>query len=331
MEEAWPSISDAKRPLAPYQSTSVIATARLHFGFLDPSGKGSHPFGSFGLALDRPRTKLTLKRARAFTVSGPERERAEGYLRILAQSCGLAPTYALHIDDAIPPHAGLGSGTQLALAIGSALAALEAIQLSPQEIATRLGRGARSGIGIATFEAGGVVLDAGPGGGSLPTMVSRASFPAAWRVLLIFDPNAKGLAGPSEAAAFDMLPDFPKGESAELGRRITLGALPALVAGDFATFCQHIGYLQKCMGAYFAPLQGGPYMSPAVADALAWLQSLGITGLGQSSWGPTGFAFAASEADGQVLLAEARRRPEFAGLRFELAQGCNTGAKLRTD
>src|SRR5665811_1533558 len=97
------------------------------------------------------------------------------------------------VEDAIPSHAGLGSGTQLALAVGSAFAAAEGLKLSPLDIAGRLERGARSGIGITTFEAGGAVLDSGPSEGALPQLIARVPFPEAWRVLLIFDPEVKGL------------------------------------------------------------------------------------------------------------------------------------------
>ncbi len=34
--------------------------------------------------------------------------------------------------------------------------------------------------------------------------------------------------------------------------------------------------------------------------------SQGVTGLGQSSWGPTGFAFVASAEEGEALLARLR-------------------------
>jgi len=263
-------------------------------------------------------------------VSGPERERALRYLRNIAASCGVADAYALHIEEAIPPHAGLGSGTQLALAVGSAFAALEGIPLSPEEIAARLQRGARSGIGIATFALGGAVLDGGPDKGALPPLISRLPFPADWRVLLIFDPGSKGLAGESETAAFTSLPDFPESATEELYRRITLGALPALAKADFKTFCEQVGYLQACMGAYFAPLQGGAYQSARVSQALDWLRRQGVTGLGQSSWGPTGFAFAASQLEGEALLAEAQAHAQHTGLRFELARGRNEGAKIKT-
>jgi beta-ribofuranosylaminobenzene 5'-phosphate synthase len=329
--EAFPAqASGASEAHNQSRQAAVTTAARLHFGFLDPSGRGTRPFGSFGLSLDRPHTRLTLKRAHDLKTSGPEQERAERYLKSIAASCNIAASYELHIAEAIPPHAGLGSGTQLALAVGSAFAAVQGLRLQPQEIAARLGRGARSGIGIATFAGGGAVLDSGPGVGTLPQLISRVPFPPAWRVLLIFDTGSKGLAGASESAAFDQLPDFPESDTAELYRRITQGALPALAEGDFKTFCEQVGYLQACMGAYFAPLQGGPYQSAEVSEALDWLRREGVTGLGQSSWGPTGFAFAASEAEGETLLARLHARTDSAALSFVLAQGRNEGASVET-
>ncbi|MGK2921182.1 MAG: GHMP family kinase ATP-binding protein [Methyloceanibacter sp.] len=312
----------------PPSSVTVTTTARLHFGFLDPSGRGAQPFGSFGLSLDQPCTRLTLQSAEAEHASGPEADRAARYLETIAESCGVDRAYRLHMEAAIPSHAGLGSGTQLALAVGSAFAAVEGLDLSPLEIAGRLGRGARSGIGIATFEAGGAVLDSGPRNGALPALVARVPFPENWRVLLVFDPETKGLDGADEIAAFEALPAFPNAEQADLRARIVDRALPALEACDFAAFCAEVGHLQERMGAYFAPLQGGPYTSPHVATVLESLRADGVIGLGQSSWGPTGFAFAASEGAGEKLLAAARDRDESGVLRFTLARGRNEGAEI---
>jgi beta-RFAP synthase len=256
--------------------------------------------------------------------------RAEPYLRSIAASRG-GGAYHLHLDDVIQSHAGLGSGTQLALAIGAGVATLEGVSPDLRAIAAQLDRGKRSGIGIATFDQGGAVLDGGPGAGTLPPALCRLPFPPQWRVLLIFDPASTGVHGASETAAFASLPDFPEAETAELCRRILLGALPALVESDFKTFCDQVGYLQTRMGAYFGPLQGGAYVSAGVAEVLDWLARQGLTGLGQSSWGPTGFAFAASEADGQALLAAARARAGRSSLRFELAEARNEPATIETD
>jgi len=306
------------------EAVTVTTGARLHFGFLDPSGRGPRPFGSLGLALEWPRTTLRLRRAETFTAEGPERERALIYLKRFAAASGEA--YALHIEEAIPPHAGLGSGTQLALAVGAALTTLEERPLDFNAIATAADRGKRSGIGIGTFAQGGVVLDSGPGAGALPTMLDRRPFPPHWRVLLMFDPAASGLHGASETAAFAALPDFPHFKTKELRRRVLLEALPALAEQDFQSFAAAIGALQAEMGAYYAPLQGGPYVSPQVARVLHWLASLGLTGIGQSSWGPTGFAFIASEEQGRALLTEARA--QFAQLDFHLVEGRNEGAGI---
>ena len=331
MQEAFgPARPGAHEPSAPCDLVSVSTSARLHFGFLDPSGRGSRPFGSFGLALDRPRTRLTIRRGAGLEVTGVDCERALPYLRAIAASFGLPPAYHLHLDEVIPSHAGLGSGTQLALAIGSSVAVLEGLPLDLSGIAARLDRGKRSGIGIGTFGQGGAVLDGGPGARTLPPVLCRLPFPPHWRVLLVFDPAAAGMHGECEVAAFATLPAFPEAETAELCRRVVLGALPALAENDFDTFSDQIGYLQRCMGAYFAPMQGGAYISAGVAAVLGGLARQGVAGLGQSSWGPTGFAFAASEADGQALLRAARALAGEANLRFELVHGRNSPATIET-
>ncbi|ODA68788.1 hypothetical protein A7A08_00622 [Methyloligella halotolerans] len=315
-ERAWP------------ERVSVTTRARLHFGFFDPSGQGSQPFGSFGLGLDRPVTKLSLRRAESLAVRGPESERAGTYLTELARHCGRDAALDLEIESAIPSHSGLGSGTQLALAVGTAYARLEGLNLTPEEIASVLQRGRRSGIGIGTFTQGGAVIDSGPQDGGLPAMLARADFPEEWRVLLIFDPGCKGLHGSGELEAFATAPAFPDAEAARLKQRALEIAFPALSERRFDTFCEAIGHLQSVMGLYFAPYQGGPLVSEKVSAAVHWLRDEGYDGVGQSSWGPTGYALLPSAAEAERLFSEAESRPAFAGLRFEIARGCNTGASI---
>ena len=327
--EAYPAATlGENRARMASDRVTVTATARLHFGFLDPSGRGTRPFGSFGLSLDRPRTRLSIEPAPTMCAGGIGALRAQRYLEEIVESVGFDRGYVVKVEEEITPHAGLGSGTQLALAVGTAFSTLEGLGLSPQDIASRLGRGARSGIGIATFEHGGAVLDSGPRDGSLPELVARVPFPEAWRAILIFDPSAEGLAGTSEMEAFEQLPAFPERETDALWRRATEGALPAIAAGDFRTFAEQVGDLQARMGAYFAPLQGGPYLSPGVADALHWLGGQGVKGLGQSSWGPTGFAFVEAEEVGAALLDRLRDATSDRKLRFALAKGRNEGALI---
>ena len=58
--------------------------------------------------------------------------------------------------------------------------------------------------------------------------------------------------------------------------------------------------------SYFAPAQGARFTSPAVAELLGWIEGQGFAGVGQSSWGPTGFAIVPSAAAAQHLLDAAR-------------------------
>ncbi len=97
------------------------------------------------------------------------------------------------VTKAIPEHAGLGSGTQLALAVGCAFAKVFGLALAPRDIAGILDRGGRSGIGIGAFERGGFLVDGGRGAGDAPPPItSRIEFPEDWRVVLILHPGARG-------------------------------------------------------------------------------------------------------------------------------------------
>jgi predicted sugar kinase len=62
---------------------------------------------------------------------------------------------------------------------------------------------------------------------------------------------------------------------------------------------------------------------------LSWLEAENIGGIGQSSWGPTGFGLIGSEAEAAALLAAARRRwPAESGLAFAVSRGRNRGADI---
>lgn len=289
-------------------AVTIGCGARLHLGFLDLNGGLGRRFGSLGLALEAPQTHLILRRAAQAGVDGPETARAARYLAIVTGSLGIAQAHALRIETAMPAHAGLGSGTQLALAVASAVRRLHGLPQDLRADAARLGRGARSGIGIALFAEGGLVLDGGRGASDLPPpLLARLEVPRDWRVLLLLDPTREGLAGHAERTAFAALPPMRAELAAELCRLVLMQALPAAAEADLPGFGAAITHVQQVVGDYFAPAQGARFTSPRVAAALDRLAALGAHGLGQSSWGPSGFALApdpdAAEWLRQRLLA----------------------------
>jgi beta-RFAP synthase len=245
---------------------------------------------------------------------------------------GLDEALEVSVDATVPPHAGLGSGTAIALAVAAAVRALHGMPLDIAGDAVRLGRGARSGLGIGLFRDGGLVVDGGrgPATGVAP-VIARLPFPDEWRVLLLLDSTRQGAHGRDEIEAFAALPAFPGEVAAHLCRLVVMKALPALVEQDLPNFGTAIAELQQRLGDYFSAAQGGSrFTSPHVAACLDLLAREGAHGIGQSSWGPTGFAFAASQAEADRLVNIARENARHAGLDIRVCNGLNRGAEITT-
>lgn len=316
------------------RTVRVQAPGRLHMGFLDLNGNLGRRFGSIGLTLDGIATEIEVCPATTLTYEGPEgaRRRVMTLAASLIKRLGLPQGVAIKVIRTIPDHVGLGSGTQLVLALGSALAGLYGLGLDARGIAVAGRRGVRSGIGIGAFERGGFIIDGGRGSGDQPPpIILRQEFPVEWRALLIFDRHASGIHGPQEVRAFRDLPEFPAREAERLCRLMLLQALPALVERDCHAFGTAIGELQRTVGDHFSAAQSGRFSSPRVAAVLAWLEAEGVSGIGQSSWGPTGFAIVGSAAEAASLLEAARRRyPATRSLHFEIVAARNTGGSIAT-
>lgn len=298
--------------------TRVAAPGRLHLGFLDPAASLGRRFGSLGLVVDGFETVVELRPAEhdrdsaSDAAAQAELPRARQHLDLVrsalrAQGRGV-PAVHLHLAAVLPAHAGLGSGTQLALAVGRAVCALAGVDWSAAELARLTGRGLRSGVGIAGFEQGGLLLDGGPrADGLAATVLSRIAMPAPWRVLLALDPRSRGLSGAAEVAALARLPPLPREAAAEICHEVLMRVLPGAAGGEFVPFAAGLTRMQRLLGQHFAPAQqGSAYSSPAVGRLMDWVGAQTAAATGQSSWGPTGFAILPSAEVADEVLAAAR-------------------------
>lgn len=311
-------------------SVTVTIPARLHLGFLDLNGDLGRRFGGIGLAINDLSTSVTMRKAERFRVEGPGSERAERHVKLMQRLLGVDSSVEVSIDKVVPAHAGLGSGTALALAIAVAMRRLHGLPLDIETDALHLGRGTRSGLGIGLFHRGGLVVDGGRGPATaVAPIISHMPFPERWRVLLLLDPTRQGVYGRDESLAFAELPAFPARDAAEICRLVVMKALPGLAERDLASFGSAIAEIQMRLGDYFASMQGGTrFTSPDVATTLDVLDSEGACGIGQSSWGPTGFAFAASQAEAERLALLAGGHAGGRGLDIRICAGLNRGAEI---
>jgi beta-ribofuranosylaminobenzene 5'-phosphate synthase len=305
------------------RTVRVAAPARLHMGMLDASGEGPRRFGGIGVAVTRPAAVVEASEAESLEVEGPDAERA----RAVAERLGGGAR--IRVLEAIPPHAGLGSGTKLALAVAEAVCQLRGESPSVEDLARIAGRGARSAVGLWTFAAGGFVVEGGRRHGSdepAPLLVHH-HMPLDWRCILAIPAADPGLSGSAEVAAFAELRPDPA-RSARIAQIVMTGLLPALVESDVAEFGAALTDLQRLVGDSFAPVQGGTF-HPQAAPLVEALLRLGAAGAGQSSWGPAVYGIAGHREHAEAI-ADALRGELPAGGTVEVVEFDNAGAVIET-
>jgi beta-ribofuranosylaminobenzene 5'-phosphate synthase len=205
--------------------------------------------------------------------------------------------------------------------------------LSVDDLARWTGRGRRSGIGLHGFQQGGLIVDGGRRNeADIPPLLARVPFPVDWSILIVRPPGKSGLHGPDENQAFASLPPFTQTVTDSLCRLVLLEILPAVHERDLPAFGAALGELQAHVGACFAPAQGGIYATAQASRIVDELRELGFVGVGQSSWGPTLYAFSSLREQDLATLAERLRR-QF-GLDQKavfLTSAANHGAKFVFD
>jgi beta-ribofuranosylaminobenzene 5'-phosphate synthase len=304
----------------------VEAPARLHLGMLDVVGGGARRFGGLGVALSAPAVILEADAADEPAVEGPDAERAVTVARRALERLGVGAA-RIRILDSIPAHAGLGSGTKLALAVTAALAALAGQAPDPPAIARSAGRGARSAVGLWTFALGGLVVEGGVRADrdDPAPLLARLPMPEDWRCVLAIPDADPGLSGTAEEEAFARL--RPPAELAALIAQLVLTSLlPALAEHDLGEFGSALTRLQRLVGEAFAPVQGGLF-HPQAAPLVDALLRGGAAGAGQSSWGPAVYGVVGDERSGRELAARMERELAGAG-RVDVVRFENQGARI---
>jgi predicted sugar kinase len=104
--------------------------------------------------------------------------------------------------------------------------------------------------------------------------------------------------------------------------------LPAMADAHLPAVSRGIAELQRVVGDHFAPAQGGRFASPAVGEVLNWFERRGITGVGQSSWGPTGFALVGDDARAHALTQEAQATFTQQAVQLQVVRARNYGGMV---
>ena len=296
----------------------ITTGARLHFGLLDTIP----PFGGLGVMIDTPVTEVVIRTAETFRSPTEHASLVESIARQIADDHTMddLPRCCITIVNSAPRHCGLGSGTQLSMAVAEGITTFQGISASTTDIACRYGhRGRRSAVGSHGYFQGGMICETPTEDAALNPILARVQLPATWRVVLFRpDTQVSHVTGDDEAKRFAELLPATVGQSRRLRSMITEQIIPAAERQDFGNFTDAVQSYNRLSGQLFAAVQGGPYHGPEVTKFVQFLIDQGASGVGQSSWGPGVFAWFPSESDWNAFAArlpKTRHRPIVASVR----------------
>ncbi|WP_049925896.1 beta-ribofuranosylaminobenzene 5'-phosphate synthase family protein [Halopiger goleimassiliensis] len=320
-------------------TATVSSGARLHVGFQNLSLARQRLYGGIGVGLAEPRVTVSAEPASEIRTADPlVREYASRAVDVLD-----VPGVSVSLEEGLPRHVGLGSGTQLALSVLAATARAHGLEPRVREHAPAMGRGGRSGVGVATFEDGGFVVDAGhptnrftteppaEGDWTVPPVVARHDVPAEWRFLVVVPDAEPGRSGDDEDASMRSVVERADPAVAdEIAGVVTRKLLPAAAEGRLEAFGEAIAEIGRKNGTWYTDAQGGVFRPPAgeLVEALADCPVL--SGVGQSSWGPVVYGVTDRQHAGEARSAAADALEEL-GLegRIVVTTAADEGARVR--
>ncbi|NND97461.1 MAG: beta-ribofuranosylaminobenzene 5'-phosphate synthase [Pirellulaceae bacterium] len=301
----------------------VVTGARLHFGLFDTIA----PFGGVGMMINQPPTEVIVRQANQFGCRGEGADRVAPIAGRVQHHLRLPDLPACEVEIVRRPnaHTGLGTGTQLAMAVAEALLRFcDGPTRDPSLIQRMADRGKRSAVGVHGYLHGGLIFEAADETTQLLNPIQqRVSIPDQWRVA-VFCPTTVDLpvSGSVEQRQFAQLSGADRETRHQLEKIVDDQIVPAAQGSDFLKFAASVHQYNYHSGMLFADVQNGPYNGPTVTRLVQMLQQRDAVGVGQSSWGPSVFAWFESQPDAEHFVTT--WPTEFASVL--IAQPLNQGA-----
>jgi len=296
----------------------VKTPCRLHFGLIDLNGQLGRINGGLGVALEQPGWEI-----KGWITEKNKSKLSPSLISVINRFDEYFKTTTNNIDfkvlKKIPQHIGLGSNTQFSLAVGIILAKVHNIETSVVDIANAVKRGGTSGIGVAAFAKGGIILDGGHTFGSgkqtdsfkpssvsaapPPPVIFRQNPPSNWQFVLLTPKTEQGAYGKEEIDLFDDNCPIPAIEVEKLSRLILVKILPAIVEKDIQAFGEGLTEMQT----NFTQFGMSRYKKGIVHNLLNFTRkNQNIYGSGLSSFGPTVFALTDADEKAKKIIKEVK-------------------------
>ena len=326
----------------------ITTPCRIHLSLIDENGYTGRVDGGIGLMLDQPNVVFeATNSADEFQIECNHyyresidviNEKASKIFKLFHIN---NKNFHFNLLKYFPSHVGLGSKTQLSLAIGTAISILKNMEIPVEEITKMVERGGTSGIGWRGFETGGFILDAGHDFGIgkekeifLPSSASTTTNPALtiwrypipenWRFVLVI-PNVKpGANGEEEVEIFKKFTPIPKAEVNEVSHQILMKIIPGILKNNLAYFGEG---LKRIQSIGFKKIEIG-MQHDVVKGLLKLFEDNGVKAYAMSSFGPSVVGIVESDSEAEKLRDKVRDYLEPDGEHLYICKPNNTGAKI---
>lgn len=320
-------------------SVVIDAPARLHLGFYNFFNEDV-AYGSIGLALEEPKVVVKAINSQESRIINETNVYVDDVVSKVLNRLG-AHNLEIRIKRAIPRHVGLGSTTQLSLALGTAIMRTLGKPTNVKELAVILGRGRDSGIGILAFQHGGFIVDSGrrvhgdlveppKSIHDLPHPIFRAKIPKNWYFIIAIPRTRVGLDEIEERRVMDIPHPLPREDQHRLYELLLLKLIPSIMMRDAKLFGETITRLQMIVGTYFSRYQGGIFCCEETEFLVNSFLKYGAYGAGQSSWGPTVYGIIEGYNNAIKLLSRIKMEVKERGYEVDIfvTRGRNRGAVI---
>ncbi|MHA1291211.1 MAG: beta-ribofuranosylaminobenzene 5'-phosphate synthase [Promethearchaeota archaeon] len=326
----------------------ITTPCRIHLSLIDENGYTGRVDGGIGLMLNQPNVILEVSNsADDFTIECNRyyresvhiiNEKASKMFKLFKIN---NKNFHFNLKRYYPNHVGLGSKTQLSLAIGTAIATLKNMNIPIELITKVVERGGTSGIGWRGFETGGFILDGGHDFGIgkekesfLPSSASfsadpaltimRYAIPENWRFILVIPNVRPGANGDEEVEIFKKYTPIPREEVNEVSHQILMKILPGLLRNDLKCFGEG---LKRIQNIGFKRIEIS-LQHNIVKDLLNFFEKKGVKAYGMSSFGPSVIGITEKDSDARKLKEEIELFIKDIGAHIYICSPNNTGAKI---
>jgi beta-ribofuranosylaminobenzene 5'-phosphate synthase len=200
-------------------------------------------------------------------------------------------------------------------------------------------------VGVATFERGGFILDAGQpsdsftdavpqrGDWQVPPVSVRHELPERWRIVLAIPDGAPGLEGGAEERSMrSAVRDAESALASEISALVVDQLLPSAAKGNLETFGTALSEYNRLNGGWYTDGQNGEFRDPAGRIVGRFCDDDAVAGAGQSSWGPAVWLLTSAQDVEKVQFACVNALSEY-GIQGDVVTSspANRGVKIWVD